>query len=122
MEAHFFNVPEFKGPTIENIKFKSVKEICTIELGLAKRRRLEEYNKIFKETHKQPKLKPIYEYASENLKRVLTCMSELSKIILLKEILEPDHSTCWWENLCSKTTFYKRRNSMIKEFAFFYFD
>ncbi|BAW18422.1 hypothetical protein MBVG596_0821 [Mycoplasmopsis bovigenitalium] len=104
-------------------KYKAIKELCLIEIARAKRKKQLAFNKKISQSFKE-KLnnKHLYDYVSENLQRVLTCMSDANKEILEKDILKPESDKEWWEDICSKTTYYKRRTQMINEFIFYYFD
>ncbi|MBU4689496.1 MG284/MPN403 family protein [Mycoplasma zalophidermidis] len=103
-------------------KYKGVKDICQLELGRAKSKRMNEFKNGKKPSTLTSDIKNLYNYYSENMQRVLVCMSDISREILDNELLDPCDDPFWWDMLCSKTTYYKRRAAMVDEFLFYYFD
>ncbi|QBF34864.1 hypothetical protein EG856_02995 [Mycoplasmopsis phocirhinis] len=103
-------------------RYNVVSQIAQLELGHAKAKRYAAINTIKKASRlSDDKKDSLFGYFSENMQRVLTCVSKLNKEMIIQLFISPNQDKKWWEALCSKTTFYKRRKEMVDEFIFYYF-
>ncbi|MCS4536968.1 MULTISPECIES: MG284/MPN403 family protein [unclassified Mycoplasma] len=103
-------------------RYNVVSQIAQLELGHAKAKKFAALNAIKRPSRLSDEKKDsLFNYFSENMQRVLTCVSKLNKELIIQLFLIPNEDKKWWEALCSKTTFYKRRKEMVDEFIFYYF-
>lgn len=104
-------------------KYKSVELICHLEQARCKailhQKFLEKYqsHKVLNREEKEEDIKLHY---SPKFSTILASVSKETKFIIENEFLSAQKNKLWWENYCSRSTYYKRRSHAISEFLYFY--
>ncbi|WP_027334549.1 MG284/MPN403 family protein [Mycoplasmopsis felifaucium] len=118
-DFYFNNIQRYDLSNLE--KYKAVETICRLEKAKAKleshkslkdrKNNLSSIDKTFKNNN----------FLSDKLLRVLDCLCEDSKHIIINEFFE-NSGQLWYEDFYSKTTYYKKRKFAVEEFLSYYID
>ncbi|VEU77168.1 MG284/MPN403 family protein [Mycoplasmopsis columbina] len=102
-------------------KYKSVENICFLELSKSKSQRWDALKNSYSELQNKDEYK-LNKFYSNNFSKVLACLTDISKMIIENEFLNNNKNKSWYLLYFSKTTYYKYRNNAIDEFLFYYLD
>ncbi|AIA29718.1 hypothetical protein MCAL160_0069 [Mycoplasmopsis californica HAZ160_1] len=103
-------------------KYKAVQDISQLELAQAKKKYWEEFSLNSYDKLNQVRDRNLYRFLSNSMKTAISTLTRFEMEIFEREFVWYIEDSQWYEDFCSKSTYYKRRNSLVDKFLNIYLD